>query len=138
MKGTIYLPPNTTFHPVGTFVIAISTTPGIMVFDTRYVQLEMEPEVPPKPTPTPTPETERYKVVATTRLNVRTKHEIDPGNIVKRLNPGDEFPLEVRAEFDDQDKGILWRKTYPSGYWVAVKQGDNVYAVPVDMSSRAG
>lgn len=113
------------------------------MIDSRLVKWEIEPEVPvPPPTPTPTPsETELYKVVTQSRLNVRVEHSRS-AEIRKRLQPGEEFALEKGAEFveknEEKNEELIWRKTYPDGYWVVTKFNGVVYAEEVDTSGRAG
>lgn len=118
----------------------------IMLLDKRYVvtDLPVEPDAPPveppptpPPTPTPTPpQTELYEVVSEERLNVRKEPKLG-ADIVRRLNPGDEFVLIVGAKFDDTVNDILWRNLLDGG-WVAVSRDGVVYAKAVDTSVRGG
>lgn len=140
MKVIFYFPPGTIFAPsLENYRLwtAYAGDARAMLFDKSLVNFEIVPEEPtPPPTPTP-PETELYKVVIQQRLNVRVDHSTS-AEIRRRLNPGEEFPLEVGAAFDDTANRILWRKTVPDGYWVAVEVKGQVYAEKVDTSGRAG
>lgn len=140
MQAQFTFPPNTNFVRMGDFVVAYAGEMAIAVFDSRAVKYVVEPEPQPNPTPTPTPtppETEIYEVVSTGRLRLRADHSTS-AEIVGWLQPGQDIALEKNTAFEDAENKILWRKTYPDGFWVAVKLGDNIYAVPIDTSSRAG
>lgn len=139
MKVIFYLPPDSYFMPSLEAHYLISAYAGearIMLIDSRPARWEIEPEVPAPPAP-PLAETETYKVISSQRLNVRADHSVT-APIKARLNPGEEFILEVGAAFEDTDNDILWRKMYSTGYWVAVSREGVVYAEKVDTSSRAG
>lgn len=126
MKVTFYFPPDTVFAPsIDNYYLftAYAGDARLMLIDSRLCTWVIEPEVPDVPTPTPTPaETELYKVVIQSRLNVRVDHTLT-AEIKARLQPGEEFPLEVGAVFEDEPNRITWRKTYPNGWWVAVRRG---------------
>lgn len=142
MKVVFDFPHGTVFAPLMDQYYLFSAYAGearVALIDSRlctWVVVPDEPEPTPAPTPTP-PETELYKVVTTFRLNVRVDHTLT-AEIKARLQPGEEFPLEVGATFEDEDNDILWRKVYPNGWWVAVSREGVVYAEKVDTSSRAG
>lgn len=142
MQVKFYLPPNSVFLPdlAGQSNQLIAVYVGearAMLIDRSLVQWEIEPEVPPQPTPPAPAETELYKVVSASRLNVRVTHSIT-AEIKARLQPGEEFPLETGAVFEDEDNDITWRKTYPNGWWVAIRRGGDIYAEKADTSGRAG
>ncbi len=138
MKVIFYLPPDTRFEPSleGYHLVeAISGEIRSLLIDKNFVTWEIVPDVPTPPTPPPV-ETELYKVVSSGRLNVRVDHAIT-AEIKDRLDPGEEFALVVGQSFDDTANGIVWRKLV-SGWWVAVKKGNDVYARVVDTSTRGG
>lgn len=136
MKGIVSFPPDTTFYPMGDFVFAVSASQGVMVFDKRYVQLQVEPEVPPIPTPTPSPTpTIEYFRVAVDSLNVRVDHSLDADKFVT-LKKGD--PVRLIAGVMVEDRRYQWRKT-ESGHWVAVyDKVDKVSYLVIDTNLPGG
>ncbi len=136
MDAILHLPNDAQFlSPMAGQTIApvYSGEAMILLIDLRYVSIApVEPS--PNPPPPPPVETELYKVVSSGRLNVRVDHSTT-SEIKDRLDPGEEFAVEMGAVFDAD---ITWRKIYLIGYWVAIERGGAVYAAKVDTSTRGG